>query len=632
MLNLALIVIEIWVLSALTLALHYLSPRYGFAPLLVLMGGLTVIIQGQVGVYVEPAPGLILFLSSNVLVPVVLLSVLVIYIADGAVPARMTMYCILAISLMVLVVQQLYRNHLGLPGGGTFSDARTDVLFPPLNLRVALASLLAFACDLLVIAICYQTLKNRARFLPEGLVVGLTLLAGLWTDSLVFSTIADFGKPDFGQFLPGDLAGKTLSALALWLPAAVYLTQIAPKLPGYLGARNRRSFDLLLGSIEHIKLALVRTEAALHASELQRQREAEYLRLISNNILEALWLSDPNQINAYYVNPAYESIWGRSAHDVYDDPLFFIKSVHPEDQERVLAYLVNQVIAVTEIEYRLIRPDGEIRWVRERAFPVRNDAGNVIRVAGITEDVTERRMAEQRRVELAIEQGKVQLLRSFIRETTEDFRNPLTALHMRAFQLARTAEPEKREQLLEELRRLINRMHRSLEEILTLARLESPAQLPIIDWDVQTFIHDQESVLHAQLEEKNLKLEFQAELPPVRVRADREDLARAVAHLLENAVTYTPQGGTVRVQAFETAEELVIAVSDSGIGISAEDLPHIYTRFYRGAIASQMQPAGTGLGLAIVNKVVEQHHGRVEVESQIGSGATFKVHLPLVAK
>ncbi|MBL8045727.1 MAG: sensor histidine kinase, partial [Anaerolineales bacterium] len=103
-------------------------------------------------------------------------------------------------------------------------------------------------------------------------------------------------------------------------------------------------------------------------------------------------------------------------------------------------------------------------------------------------------------------------------------------------------------------------------------------------------------------------------------------------HLLENAVTYTPAGGIVRIHTFTKADEFVITVSDSGIGIPAEELPQIFTRFYRGAIASHMQPVGTGLGLAIVSKVVEQHHGRVEVESQIGSGATFKLYLPLVTK
>jgi len=631
MLNLALMVAEIWLLSTLTLALHYISPRYGFAPLLVLIGGLTVIIQGQVGVYIEPLPNFILFLSSNVLIPVALLSVLVIYIADGAVPARMTIYCILGISLIVLLVQQMYRFHLGLPGGGAVSEARTDVLFPPLDLRVTAASLIAFASDLLIINLCYQTLRNRAAFLPDWLVIGLTLLAGLWTDSLVFSTVADFGQPDFGIFLPGDLAGKTLSALALWPGTAFYLIRVAPQLPGYLGARNRRSFDLLLGSIEDIKLALVRTEAALQASELRRQREGTYLRLISENVQEALWLSDPNQLNAYYVNAAYEKIWGRSAQAVYADPMAYINSVHPDDQEAVLAYLVNQVIGPVEIEYRLIRPDGEVRWVRERAFPVRDESGAVTRVAGITEDVTERKLAEQRRIELAIEQGKVQLLRNFISETSEDFKNPLTALHLRAFQLAHTDEAEKRLELLEELRKLIVRMHRSLEEVLTLARLESTTELPVIHWQIQNFISEQQSLLFEQMREKNLRFEIELATPSVRLRADREDLERAVAHLLENAVTYTPTDGVVRIQVYLTHQELVWVVSDSGIGIPADDLPHIFNRFYRGAIASQMQPAGTGLGLAIVNKVVEQHHGRLEVTSHIASGATFTLYLPLAA-
>ena len=127
MVNGLLLLADLWLLGGLTLALHRFSPRLGFAPLVVYIGALTVLIQSQLGVFVEPAPGFIMFVSSNVLVPVVVMAVLVLYIADGSVSARMTIVGVLGISLFVVAIRLIYRAHLMLPGGGSFFDLPIDV-------------------------------------------------------------------------------------------------------------------------------------------------------------------------------------------------------------------------------------------------------------------------------------------------------------------------------------------------------------------------------------------------------------------------------------------------------------------------------------------------------------------------
>ncbi|HWP57553.1 MAG TPA: PAS domain S-box protein [Candidatus Acidoferrales bacterium] len=125
------------------------------------------------------------------------------------------------------------------------------------------------------------------------------------------------------------------------------------------------------------------------------QESEEKFRQIAENIREVFWMTDPEKTRMLYISPAYEKIWGRSCESLYDAPLSFLEAIHPEDRARVEGALRNQIDSTFEEEYRIIRPDGSLRWIRDRAFPVRNRAGEVYRIVGIAEDITERKLAEQ---------------------------------------------------------------------------------------------------------------------------------------------------------------------------------------------------------------------------------------------
>jgi two-component system sensor histidine kinase BaeS len=114
------------------------------------------------------------------------------------------------------------------------------------------------------------------------------------------------------------------------------------------------------------------------------------------------------------------------------------------------------------------------------------------------------------------------------------------------------------------------------------------------------------------------------------LKADRGQIKNVLRNLLGNAIKFTPAGGQVACRVQAEDGRLVLSISDTGMGIPAEELPHIFDRFYRGRqVASQHIP-GTGLGLAIVKQIVEAHAGTVEVESVLGEGTTFTVRLPRV--
>ncbi|MCZ0903788.1 PAS domain-containing protein, partial [Microcoleus sp. HI-ES] len=130
------------------------------------------------------------------------------------------------------------------------------------------------------------------------------------------------------------------------------------------------------------------TEAALKESE-------ERFRQLAENIESVFWMLNVQPQEVIYISPAYAKIWGRSCADLYAYGRFFIESFHPEDRDRVIATFTKQIESEEDIEYRIVRPDGKIRWIRARAFPIRNQAGQVYRIVGIAEDISESKQAEK---------------------------------------------------------------------------------------------------------------------------------------------------------------------------------------------------------------------------------------------
>jgi PAS domain S-box-containing protein len=132
------------------------------------------------------------------------------------------------------------------------------------------------------------------------------------------------------------------------------------------------------------------TEAILRESEQRFRQLAESIR-------EVFWMTDLSKSRMIYVSPGYEEIWGRSCQSLYDAPRAWLEAIHPEDRERVLeAAMTRQAAGNYNEQYRIVRPDGTVRWVQDRAFPVRNESGEIYRIAGIAEDITDQKQAEQR--------------------------------------------------------------------------------------------------------------------------------------------------------------------------------------------------------------------------------------------
>ena len=237
---------------------------------------------------------------------------------------------------------------------------------------------------------------------PE-LQLGLAALREQTCDVLLL----DLGLPD-SQGL--ETLAKVLEATADWLPVVV-LTGVDDEVLAVDAVRQgAQDFLVKTGLTAELLTCTLRYTVEGHRAQRALLETEERFREMAENIECVFWMRSAEEHRMLYVSPAYERVWGRSIASLYQQPGSFIDAVHPADRERVLAKVLQERLARPEeldIEYRIVRPDGSIRWIRDRGFPIRSAPGKPARIAGIAEDITSRNAVEEarRRLATAIEQA-----------------------------------------------------------------------------------------------------------------------------------------------------------------------------------------------------------------------------------
>ncbi|MCS7072394.1 MAG: HAMP domain-containing histidine kinase, partial [Anaerolinea sp.] len=397
----------------------------------------------------------------------------------------------------------------------------------------------------------------------------------------------------------------------------------------YVESGSRSPLDIFAGSFATIREKLIQTERDLRAAEAERQQQAAYLEQIVETANEALWLGDPATNLPLYVNAAYLRIWGRSLADFVASDQTFIQTVVEEDRPRMPNFQQIAERGFIETEFRIKRPDGEIRWLRERAFAITDSSGRVYRVGGVTEDITDRHAAEEHRRELLLEREKLRVLRDVIADATHDLKAPLSSINLKIHALQRADNPDRQRQIIAELEQITKRMASLIDDVLTLARLENTGSSDRKPHDLNAIVAEVAQMMRPAADARRIQLHVEL-APGSLVRpVDRADLERAISNLVDNAVHYSrSDNGQITIRVGTTDDVDWIEVEDNGIGIPDEALAHIFERFYRADNARSADPGGTGLGLAIVQKIVEQHGGHIVVTSKLNVGTTFRISIP----
>lgn len=366
----------------------------------------------------------------------------------------------------------------------------------------------------------------------------------------------------------------------------------------------------------------------------------ERFRNLATNIQEAFWVSDPRTSTLLYINPAFEQIWGLSRPALYKNARLWLEAIVPEDRERVRSsYAENAMSGTYDETYRITRPDGTLRWIRDRGWPVHDENERFEYVVGIAEDITQMRQAQdaltalnddlERRVE-----DRTQALAEVNRELdafaysiSHDLRAPLRTMQGYAEALIEDfgeGLPPEGRHFTKRIAVAATRMQDLIADILAYSRLAKD-EVSVRPESLEAVLDQALADLEPML--ANAEASVQVERPLPEVQANRAVLRQVLYNLITNAAKFVQPSGRAKILiwAEQRGRRVRLWVEDNGIGIAPEHQQRVFDPFQR--LHGVEAYPGTGIGLAIVRRAVTRMGGTCGVEPQLGQGSRFWIEL-----
>ncbi len=402
-----------------------------------------------------------------------------------------------------------------------------------------------------------------------------------------------------------------------------------------------------------------RQSAELAQMNAELKKSEERFRGLSASSPVGIFLTDTNGI-CTYTNPRHQAIFGLTEAEILGEG--WARIVHSDDRQQVLDEWYNTARAGNEYrtEFRIIRPDGVERWIYACSSPMYCSLGELIGHVGSIEDISERKLVEAQKMDLIREQAARQeaeaanrLKDEFLATLSHELRTPLNSMLGWA-KLLRKQKYEERSVArgLEIIERNALLQTQLINDILDVSRImRGQLRLNLCPVNLESLISQSVNAVRLEAEAKKLQLDcivepkLPGQTPSFVVRGDSTRLQQVIGNLLSNAIKFTPANGRIEVRlstidsgSFDDSTDptcptprIKIEVSDTGMGISPDFLPHVFDRFRQEDGSTTRSHNGLGLGLAIVRHLVEMHGGNVGVTSPgAGEGATFTVQLPLL--
>ncbi|MGE0483756.1 MAG: PAS domain S-box protein [Gammaproteobacteria bacterium] len=368
-------------------------------------------------------------------------------------------------------------------------------------------------------------------------------------------------------------------------------------------------------------------EMALAASEAM-------LRQITDNTRDLFWLMDARRGEVIYVGHGYQRIWGYPVEQARD-AVPWLDALHEADVEQTRrARITLLTTGAVDVEYRIVRRDGEPRWLHTRAFPIRTDDGALVRIAGFTEDVTDARsVIELRRLKEEAESAS-RTKSEFLSRMSHELRTPLNAVLGFAQLLLVEPEPALSSGQRENVGEILGAGRHLLaivDEMLDLTRIEmGQLRIELEAVDLDGVVMECISMVQSQamLRRITLRRRGSENGQPHHAIADRTRIRQILLNLLSNAIKYNVDGGAVTVEVQRVHEHVLrLSVTDTGPGLSDTELAQLFVPFRRLEYA-RSSSEGVGLGLALSKQLAEAMGGTIGARGRPGEGATFWLELP----
>jgi two-component system phosphate regulon sensor histidine kinase PhoR len=438
-----------------------------------------------------------------------------------------------------------------------------------------------------------------ARRLSDGSVLRLSVAAAHVADMgrpYIWSARIAIGLACLALFLIGRSASRRFSEPIAALTQAA--TAIAAGEPGReLPQTGGEEVQLLGGSLKRMKESL---ERSAESADSERRLTAMVFEQLPDGLVvvdSRLHVLESNARFAKMIGVGAPA--GRALYDLL--------------RHRTLYELFEATLKTRETVERTVRLADDLVWhVTVVALPEGSRAAAV----GVLRDVTRLERTESMR-------------RTFVADVSHELRTPIASVAAAAETLAEGGTDEAdTAHLLDLIRRQSERMRELIDDLMDLAQIESGAvELRKEDLSLSALLREIAADLATAAGSRSIRiaLETDGEIP---VEADRRRLGQIIRNLLDNAIKFSREGGTVRLGAGRNGAEVFFAIEDEGPGIPRAEQEKIFQRFYQIDRSRSKTRPGTGLGLAIVKHLVQLHGGRVEVESEVGRGSTFRVRLP----
>ena len=407
-----------------------------------------------------------------------------------------------------------------------------------------------------------------------------------------------------------------VTAVVVWQKWVAPWRQIEQLVRQIVGNEHPRTF-LVGGGPESKRVGLALENIFARQQELGRQiagRESG-TQTILRAMQDGLLVVDKS-LRVTLVNQAFRKLFGLPEISL-EAPLLDVV------RDATVDWLIEETLRTGKVmQSELIRADSRTNSERDveiSAVPIKDDSDLTTGAVVLFHDITQLKQTDKVR-------------RDFVANVSHELRTPLSIL--RGYIETLLDNPQTSDKELSRILRVMERHSKRLgllvDDLLTLAHLESrSAGLQFSDVQLaelfQSVIRDWEK----KLAEKQLKVVVDLSPDARTIRSDETRLHEVLYNLLDNALKYSRENGEIRLRAVRRGPEIVFSVTDNGIGISKDDLPRIFERFYRADKARSRELGGTGLGLAIVKHIAQLHGGRVEAESELGKGTTIRVILPV---
>jgi PAS domain S-box-containing protein len=386
------------------------------------------------------------------------------------------------------------------------------------------------------------------------------------------------------------------------------------------------------------------------AIDLTRQKQAELLLRQSNalletsrNVLTNLIAQLPIGIQIFNkhgicvdVNQSFLDIFGVedvgqliNTYNIFEDELADLMGTSIAARQA----LNGEVVQMGDLPFNFERADGRFaRTAGERVinviiFPVLDRDQNVTNIVGLNTDVTERTLAEKTRLEVAIHKERIDVLEELISTISHDFKTPLTIIGTSLYLFERLTTDETASKHIRRIEEQLTRLANLITSLLTMSRLIGISDLSFLVSDLNMIVYNVYAAKTSLAEAKSVNMSHVAAQDLPRILA-ADELTIAINNLIDNAILFTPPGGSVMVSTIKGDQFAVVEVKDTGVGIPQDEISDVFERFYRTDKARSTDTGGAGLGLAITKQIVDLHDGRIEVSSKLTEGSTFRVILP----